>query len=97
MSSLVNLTPIATTVQGYQLTSATDMLTALTYLTTRGYTGVINCQSINSTITWSLALYDTKQNTSQTANVNDVIVIENGATATVVPAAKFSSLYTVAT
>lgn len=96
MSSLVNLTANATALQGFQLTSSSDMLTALSYLTGQGYTGVINCQLINGTITWSLGLYDTKQNTSQTGYINDVIVIKNNSTATVVPAAKFASLYTVA-
>lgn len=95
MSTLVNLTPVAATIQGFQVTSPVDMLTALTYLTDHGYTGNINCQNANGAVTWSLGIYDTNQNTSQTAYVDDVIVIENGSTATVVPAAKFTSLYTV--
>lgn len=97
MSSLVNLTAVTTTLQGFQLTSQTDMLTALTYLNAMGYTGVINCQSINATLKWSLGLYDTKQNTSQTGYVNDVIVIKNNTVATIIPAADFNALYTVAT
>lgn len=96
MSALVNLTPVAATIQGYQITSPADMLTALTYLTDHAYTGIINCRIVNEAAEWSLAIYDTNQNTSQTAYVNDVIVIENGSTATVVPADKFASLYTVA-
>lgn len=93
MSTLVTITAKTATLQGFELSSATDMFTALQYLSGLGYTGVINCQLIGGNTTWSMGLYNTQQNSSQMAYVNDWVVLENGAIANVCPAANFPTLY----
>lgn len=93
MSSLVPITARTATIQGYELESEDDMFAALKYLSTLGYTGVINCQIRSGSPTWTIGLYNTQQNSSQTAFINDWIVLENGAIASVCPAANFDTLY----
>lgn len=94
MSNLVPITANTVSLQGYQLASADDMLAALKYMSTLGYTGVINCQIVSGAVKWSMNFYNTAQNSSQVAQINDWIVLENGAIANVCPAANFATLYT---
>jgi hypothetical protein len=95
--ALVTITANAVTLQGYQLTAYTDMLTALNYLVTLSnspYTGLVQVTNPAGTPVWSLNLYNTKQNTSQTGYIGDHIILQNNAVATVCPAAQYASLYT---
>lgn len=96
--ALVTITANAVTLQRFLITSNNDMMTALAYLVPGGgltsspYSGQINYNATTSA--WSLNLYNTHQNTSQTAYVNDYIILQNNTTATVCPAAQYASLYT---
>lgn len=99
MAGLVPLFNQTTTLQGFQITSQSDMLTALGYLasgggiTGVGYTGQINLQTAAGTNTWSLNLYDVANNKSQTALVNDWIILTNNTVADVCKSANFASQY----
>jgi hypothetical protein len=93
---LVTITANPVTLQKFQLVTNNDMFTALTYLvglTASPYTGLVQVTN-NGTLIWSLNLYNTHQNTSQTAYINDYIILQNNTTATVCPAAQYASLYT---
>ena len=96
--TLVNLTRVAETIQGFQITSYADMATALNYiggLTGFQYSGNINMINVNGTLTWQLQLNNQTNNSSSLALVNDIIIIENNALVSVCKEANFSSLYTV--
>jgi hypothetical protein len=99
MAGLVPLFNQTTTLQGFQITSQADMLTALGYLasgggvTGAGYTGQINLQTANSTNTWSLNLYDVTNNHSQTAMVGDWIILTNNTVAVVCKSANFAAQF----
>lgn len=90
MSDLLTLARQTETIQGYQLTSQTDMLTALTYITAGGYIGQI---SYTDQSTWLLYIQNASLNTHATATIGDWIIIENNAVVTVCPQDKFASLY----
>jgi hypothetical protein len=95
--ALVTITANAVTLQRYQLVAYTDMITALNYLVTLAaspYTGIVQVTNPAGTPIWSMNLYNTKQNTSQTAYIGDYIILQNNTTATVCPAAQYASLYT---
>lgn len=97
MATLHTITANPVTLQGYQLQAYTDMLSALNYLVTLAsspYTGLVQVTTPNGTPVWSMNLYNTHQNTSQTAYINDYIILQNNTTATVCPAAQYSALYT---
>lgn len=91
--ALVSLTRQAQTLQGYQLLTPEDMVAALKYLLAGGYTGSINVTKNTSTV-WQMWLQHTATGTSQSALINDWIVVENNAIARVVPAANFAAQYT---
>jgi glutamate dehydrogenase/leucine dehydrogenase len=99
MAGLVPLFNQTTTLQGFQITSQADMLTALGYLangggvTGVGYTGQINLQTAGSTNTWSLNIYDVANNHSQTALVSDWIILTNNTVAVVCKSANFTAQF----
>jgi hypothetical protein len=95
VSSLITITANTTSLQGYQLTSYSDMMSALSYLvglTSSPYSGQVTYNP--TTTAWSLNLYNTHQNTSQTGYVGDWVILQNNTTANICPAAQFSALYT---
>lgn len=95
MSSLITITANTTSLQGYQLTSYSDMISALSYLvglTSSPYSGQVAYNY--TTAAWSLSLYNTKQNINQTGNVGDWVILQNNTTATICPQAQFAALYT---
>jgi hypothetical protein len=94
MAGLVGVTPIAATHQGFQITSSSDMLAALQYISQGNYTGSINCQKPGGTTTYILSFTDTVQGINSTAKVGDWIIITNNTIAEVCPQAAFASLYT---
>lgn len=96
MAGLVNLTRQTQTLQGYQLTSPEDMIAALKFLLAGGYTGSINCSKSGSSAGWQMWVNHTSSSTSQSALINDWIVVENNSLARVVPAANFAAQYTSA-
>lgn len=96
-STLVNLSRSAETVQGFQITEAADMVTALQYLATVAipYSGTMSYTLIGSTYVWQLVLVNSREGASLTpAYVNDWIILENNATASICPAASFTSFFT---
>jgi hypothetical protein len=95
MSSLITITANTTSLQGYQLTSYSDMISALSYLVglaSSPYSGQVSYNPTNTA--WSLNLYNTHQNTSQTGYVGDWVILQNNTTANICPAAQFAALYT---
>jgi hypothetical protein len=100
MASLVTLTPITATIQGFQIQVPADMLTALQYISPSGglnstaYGGTVNSQNSSGTATWTLLINNTQANTSQTAKIGDYIILTNNSIVTVCPQASFASLYT---
>lgn len=99
MAGLVPLFNQTTTLQGFQITSQGDMLSALQYLasgggiTGVGYTGQINLQTAAGVNTWSLNLYDVANNHSQTAQVNDWIILTNNTVAVVCKSGNFTAQF----
>lgn len=102
MSSLVALTRNAETVQGFQLQSQADMVTALGYLAPgggiagAGYSGQITQQNSGTagSVVWQMWLNNAAANTSQIAMVGDWVILENNTLASVCKQGNFSSLYT---
>ena len=95
--ALVNVTRKPVSLQGYQLTSQTDMVTALTYLSSRGYSGSVNCYKQAGAATWQIMLQsDSGSGATPLGALNDWIIIENDTVATIVPAAKAALIYQVA-
>jgi hypothetical protein len=97
--ALVTITANPVTLQKFQLLVYSDMMTALQYLATltaSPYTGLVQVTNPggNGTLVWSMNLYNTHQNTSQTAYINDYVILQNNTTATICPAAQYASLYT---
>lgn len=93
--ALVSITRKTVTLQGFQLTSPADMVTALNYLAGGNYTGSINCQRPSGTVIWELWIQQSNgTGGSQKAGINDWIVIENNSIAKTVSAADFANLYT---
>lgn len=95
MAQLVPVTRQQDSLQGFQIAAPEDMMTALAYLAAGGYTGHINCASSNGAPVWAMGLQSPGQTVSQSAEIGDWIVIKNNATATVVAATQFDSLYAV--
>jgi hypothetical protein len=101
MASLVALTRQTETVQGFQILAAADMFNALAYLTPgggitgAGYTGTVQQQNTGTaaSVVWQLLINDPVANTSSFAQINDWIILENNAHASVCKAANFASLY----
>lgn len=94
---LVTVTRKPVTLQGYQLTTPTDMLAALDYLKTRGYSGTISLYKNGATPTYTMQLVaDAGNSAPQLGAINDWIVIENDTIANVVSAAKATVLYQLA-
>lgn len=92
MSSLINVTRQAETIQAYQLTSADDMHAALKYIQPGGYSGSV---AVDATGTWTLYFQSTSTNAqTYVGHINDYVIIENNALASLCPAAKFGNLYT---
>lgn len=94
MSSLIPITRQPDSLQGYQLTAPGDMIAALDYLAGAGYSGNISLSLNGATKNYQLWINSKDQSNSQSALIGDWIVIKNNATASVVPAAQFPSLYT---
>lgn len=100
MSSLVSVTPVNATHQGFQIQAPADMLTALQYISPGGglnsaaYGGTVNSQNVSGTVTWTLLINNSQANTSQTAHIGDWIVLTNNSIVNVTPQASFASLYT---
>jgi hypothetical protein len=94
---LVNISRKASTLQAYQLSTPADMVTALAYLTARGYVGSISAYMSGAVLVWQLNL-QLANNSGQAMSgiTNDWVVIENDSIATVVPAAKATTLYQLA-
>jgi hypothetical protein len=94
MAGLVPITRKTETLQAFQLTSQTDMVTALDYLGNGGYSGSITL-GLTSTGTkqYQMWINNPGQSNSQNAVTGDWIVIANNTVATVVPAAQFANLY----
>jgi hypothetical protein len=99
MSTLVTLTPITATIQGFQIQAPADMLTALQYISPGGglnstaYGGTVNSQNLNGTVTWNLLVNNSQVNTSQSAKIGDWIILTNNSIVNVCPQASFASLY----
>lgn len=91
--ALVTITRKPSTLQGYQLVTPADMVTALSYLSTRGYSGGINCNKAGGNTVWQINLQADSGAVGQQGLINDWIVIENDAIATIVPAAKAAAMY----
>lgn len=92
--AIVNLTPIAETVQGFQLVTAADMWTSLTWLAANGYDGNVQYGGGTWTLTFRVA-GDTYPRETYSATIGDWCIIRNGTIATVCPAENFAALYTV--
>ena len=96
MSALVNVTAKPVTLQGYQLTSDSDMHAALEYLSARGYSGSVSVSKASGTATWQMSLVaDSGNSAAQFGNVTDWIIIQNDSVATIVTAAVAGQLYTL--
>lgn len=93
--AIVTLTPVAVTVQGWQLVTRDDMFTALKWLTDNGYSGHVNGSYVNPATQWSLSFAENAGNvgSTYTAYIGDWVTVKNGAVAEVVTAAVKSSLY----
>lgn len=93
---MVNVTRKAVTVQGYQLTSYTDMAAALNYVSGGNYVGSVSCTKANNVVTWELLIYSLSNNSSQQRGViGSWVIIENGTVAKIVSDVEFTALYTV--
>jgi hypothetical protein len=98
MSDLVNLTRVTENIQGYQLQTPADMVTALDYIgqfPSNNYSGQIQMQNNGGTRVWTLLVNNVTNNASGFATIGDIIVIENGANVSICKQADFGSLYTV--
>lgn len=92
--ALVNITRKPVSLQGYQLTSPTDMLAALSYLSSRGYSGGVNCFKQAGNTVWQMSLVgDVAGLGAQMGNVGDWIVIENDTVASIISATKAAQIY----
>ena len=93
MGTLVTIQRQTETIQGFQILVPQDMMDALNYLVgTLGYTGGINCNLIGGAHTWQLN-FTGGGVVQQVGGINDYIILENNAIATICPAANFSALY----
>jgi hypothetical protein len=90
MAGLTPVTRKAETLQQFQLLSGQDMFSALDYIKGGGYTGHIN---LDSSGVYTLGITAPGQTTSQSARINDYIIIKNGAIAEVNTPAQFSANY----
>lgn len=91
---LINITRKPSTLQGYQLATPADMTATLVYLSTRGYIGSISDFRSGGNIAWSMTLQlESGAGNVMTGTINDWVVIENDAIATIVPAAKATAMY----
>lgn len=97
MGTLVGVTPKAVTVQGFQFESYQDMLDALSYLSTlqQPYTGSLNCQIVDSAMTWWLTLVN-PHGVGGTGYINDWVILENNTNAHIVRAVDFDTFYALA-
>lgn len=93
---LITVTRKPSVLQGFQLTTSADMQVALEYLSTRGYLGSISSQRVSNTVTWMLTLYSDSGTGAQSAGINDWLVIENDAIATLLTAEDAAALYQAA-
>lgn len=95
--ALINVTRKPVTTQGYQLTGPSDMLAALDYLKTRGYSGTINAYKSDGVNTvWQLTIHaDSGAQVPQSGATGDWVIIENDTIASILPAAKAAVLYQV--
>ena len=93
---LQTITRKTVTIQGYQLTAASgdggagNMVASANYLRTRGYTANM---SMDSTGAWTLWIQAANSNASYSGKVNDIVVIENDAIASIVTPAQYTQLY----
>ena len=93
---LVNVTRKAVTLQGFQLTSNIDMMTALAYVSQGNYAGTIYCTKVGQTVNWQLVIQSLVTNASQSGFINHWVIIENGTVVKIVSDTEFTALYTVA-
>ena len=92
--SLIEIVRQPSTLQGYQLTSPTDMVTALSYLSTRGYSGsVVLTKDGSGNSYWTLTLNSDAGTGAQAGVTGSWIVIENDAIATIVAEGKAAAMY----
>ena len=94
--ALQNLTPVQDTLQGWQLLTPDDMHSALEYLAAKGYTGSVNSliDPGSGALTWQLILQSTTRKSSlAVAVINDWVIIENDAIASICPAEEFDARY----
>ncbi len=92
--ALIEITRQPSTLHGYQLNPPTDMITALNYLSTRGYTGsVVLTKNGNDPVVWTLTLQSGAGTSGQAGVTGSWVVIENDAIATIVPEDKAAAMY----
>lgn len=96
MATLVPVTAKAVTTQGYQLQTPTDMLNALSYLSSlpQAYTGSLNCQIMDGVLTWWLTFVN-PHGSGYTGYINDWVILENNNLATITRAVDFDTFYAV--
>lgn len=91
---LVNITRKPVALQAYRLITQADMLAALDYLSSRGYSGGVNVVKVNGTATWQMSLAaDGGTVGAQLGNLGDWIVIENDVVASIITNAKATLIY----
>lgn len=96
MPAPVTVTRKPTNLKAVQLLTASDMHSALEYVTalTAGtYSGMVQSTNTAGTITWQLLINNTTNNASAFAVIGDYIIIENQALVSVCKAADFPNIY----
>lgn len=90
---LVTVSRKAATYQKFVLTTYSDMADALSYLSTRGYSGTITQSKVNSTVTWAMTLQADIGGDAQQALIGYVLVLENDAEVKSYTAARYAALF----
>lgn len=94
---LINVTRKTVTVQAYQLTSQAEMVAALDYLSNGNYAGMIQLsKNGQGQKIWTMILQNLAGSTQQQGAINDWVVIENSAIATIRTPTEFAAMYQAA-
>lgn len=91
--ALITITRKPSTLQGYQLVTPSDMVTALNYLSSRGYSGSVSMSKNGGAPFWTFSLQSDTGSNGQSGVINDWVVIENDAVATIYTAAKAAAMF----